>query len=216
LTCFIDKDQVKEQIDLCRAYGAEIVIVSPHMGDEYAQYTREGIRSYARAYIELGADLVIAHHPHVLQPSELIQVTLEDGTVKEGIVFYSIGNFMHNQVSLYSDFAREVRETGIILYVNIQKDNYTGEVKIESLEYLPIWMLRRADMNPRLYAVLPAGNEIDFESAPYDELPLSGSNFASLERAWNLAISQVGTEYAEPLNVVPVRETAEETTLQEN
>lgn len=216
MTCFIDEDQVKAQIDLCRENGAEIVIVSPHMGDEYQQYTREGIRKYARAYIELGADLVVAHHPHVLQPSEKIQVTLDDGTVKEGIVFYSIGNFMSNQVTLYKDFAREVRETGIIVYVNIQKDNYSGEVNIESLEYLPIWMLRRADKNPRIYAVLPAGNEIDFEAAPYDALPLSASNLASLGRAWDLALKQVGTDYASPLNSVPVRETEENENPQES
>lgn len=206
LVCFIDKDQVKQQIDLCREYGAEIVIVCPHMGDEYAQYTREGMRQYTRTYIALGADVVVAHHPHVLQSSELVRATAADGTVKEGVVFYSIGNFVSNQVSLYKDFAREVRETGIILYVNIQKDNYTGEVKIESLEYLPIWMLIRKDFNPRIYTSLPAGNKIDFTLAPYDELPLSASNFASLERAWNLATKQIGTEYATPLSTVPVRE----------
>lgn len=216
MTCFIDKEQVREQIDLCREHGAEIVIVSPHMGDEYQQYTRAGIRSYAKAYIKLGADLVVAHHPHVLQPSELLQVTLDDGTVKEGIVFYSIGNFMHNQVTLDSDFAREVRETGIVLYVNIQKDNYTGEVKIKSLEYLPIWMLRRSDLSPRIYAVLPAGNQIDFESSPYDQLPLSTSNFKSLQRAWNLALSQIGTNYATPLSEVPVREIDVNKLSQEN
>ncbi len=210
MTCFIDTEQVKEQIDLCRKYGAEIVIVSPHMGDEYAQYTREGIRAYAREYIAMGADLVVAHHPHVLQSSELIEVELEDGTTKSGVVFWSIGNFMHNQVTLYKDFDREVRETGIILYVNIQKNNYTGEVTIESLEYLPVWMLRRTDFNPRLYAILPAGNEIDFLSAPYDALPLSSSNFNSLERAWNLALSQVGTDYATPLSTLPVREDEED------
>ena len=209
LTCFIDTDQVKVQIDLCRKYGAEIVIVSPHMGDEYAQYTREGMRSYARAYISMGADLVVAHHPHVLQSSEMVEVQLADGTTKQGIIFYSIGNFMHNQVSLSKDFAREVRETGIILYVNIQKNNYTGEVKIQSLEYLPVWMLRRTDFNPRLYAILPAGNQIDFNAVPYSELPLSGSNFNSLERAWNLALSQVGSEYAIPLSTVPVKSESE-------
>ena len=206
MTCFIDEEQVKEQIDLCREYGADIVIVSPHMGDEYQQYTREGIRDYGRAYIKMGADIIVAHHPHVLQSSELVQVTLDDGTQKEGIAFWSIGNFMHNQVSLYKDFAKEVRETGIILYINIQKNNYTGEVKIESLQYLPVWMLRRADLNPRVYAVLPAGNEIDFTSAPYDELNLTDYNLSGLERAWDIAIKQVGTKYATPLSKIPVRE----------
>ncbi|MBN2879069.1 MAG: CapA family protein [Clostridia bacterium] len=207
MTCFIDTDQVKEQIDLCREYGAEIVIVSPHMGDEYAQYTREGFRDYARAYIAMGADLVVAHHPHVLQSSEIVEVELEDGTIKQGVVFFSIGNFMSNQVTLgYKDFAREARETGIILYVNIQKNNYTGEVKIESLEYLPIWMLRRADINPRIYAVLPAGKDIDFLSDTYTDLKFTEANLASLARAWDLAISQVGVEYADVLSDVPVRD----------
>ena len=44
----------------------------------------------------------------------------------------------------------------------------------------------------------------------YDELPLSGSNFNSLERAWNLALSQVGTDYALPLSSVPTKEVSED------
>ena len=209
LVCFLDEQQVKKQINLCKEYGAELVIVCPHMGDEYQQYTREGFRNYGTAYISMGADIVIAHHPHVLQSSELVSTFTPEGNPVEGLCFWSIGNLMHNQVSLYSDFDKEARETGIILYLNIQKDNYTGEVTIESLEYLPVWMLRRTDFNPRLYAVLPAGNEIDFTAPPYDELPLSKSNFYSLERAWNVAIKQVGTEYATPLSKIPTRENAE-------
>lgn len=217
LVCFIDEAQVKEQIDLCRENGAEIVIVTPHMGDEYEQYTREYFRTYARNYIALGADIVVAHHPHVLQGTELLQATAADGTVREGVVFYSLGNFVSNQGTLLNkgDFAREVRETGIILYINIQKDNYTGEVKIESLEYLPIWMLIRRDLNPRIYASLPAGDGIDFTAAPYDNLPLSESNFASLDRAWALALSQVGTEYATPLSTLPESK-KDDDELQEN
>ncbi|MEX1376905.1 MAG: CapA family protein [Eubacteriales bacterium] len=211
MVCFLDEQQVKKEIDLCREYGAEIVIVSPHMGDEYQQYTREGFRNHGINYISLGADIVIAHHPHVLQASELVSTFAPDGSPAEGLCFWSIGNLMHNQVSLSSDFAKEARETGIILYLNIQKDNYTGEVTIESLEYLPVWMLRRTDFNPRLYAILPAGNEIDFTAPPYNELPLNKSNFYSLERAWNVATKQVGTEYATPLGKIPTKEESKTT-----
>ena len=207
--CFTDNSDVQEQINLCRENGAEIIIVTPHMGLEYYKYASSYAKKQGTSYIKMGADVVIAHHPHVLQPSELIQVELEDGTTNEGVCFWSIGNFMSNQATLQGDFSLDVRETGVIVYVNIRKDNTTGEVEIQSLEYLPTYMLRRADLNPRVYAVLPAGNEIDFYAAPYNELPLTRGIMYALGRAWDLATSQVGTEYATPLSSIPTRDSDE-------
>lgn len=198
LVCYIDEAQVEKEIALCREFGADIVIVSPHMGDEYQQATRSGFRKYANAYIKMGADIIIAHHPHVLQPIEKISVTLDDGSIKEGYCFYSIGNFMSNMFNIE-------KETGIIVYLNITKDNVSGETTIKSIDYLPIWMLRRTDFNPRKYAVLSAGNTTDFSDPSYDCLELSRSNFRHLEAAWKLATRIIGDEYATPLSDIPTR-----------
>jgi poly-gamma-glutamate capsule biosynthesis protein CapA/YwtB (metallophosphatase superfamily) len=61
------------------------VIVQIHWGNEMAQLPSPDQRAVARRLVEAGADLILGHHPHVLQPMELIH---------EVPVFFSLGNFL--------------------------------------------------------------------------------------------------------------------------
>jgi poly-gamma-glutamate capsule biosynthesis protein CapA/YwtB (metallophosphatase superfamily) len=47
---------------------ADLVVVSVHGGDEYANVPPQHIRELSRGLVDAGADLVLGHHPHVLQP----------------------------------------------------------------------------------------------------------------------------------------------------
>lgn len=64
--------------------GAEVVIVQVHWGIEGDNYPQEKQISLAHKAIDEGADLVIGHHPHVLQGME---------TYKGRVIAYSMGNF---------------------------------------------------------------------------------------------------------------------------
>ncbi|HQJ25490.1 MAG TPA: CapA family protein, partial [Bacillota bacterium] len=67
---------------------ADFVIVSVHWGVEYAAMPDAAQVARAHAAIDAGADVVLGHHPHVLQPFE---------AYKEGLIFYSLGNFVFDQ-----------------------------------------------------------------------------------------------------------------------
>jgi len=69
------------------AAQADLVIVSIHWGAEYYPVT-ERQRALARELIAAGADVIIGHGPHVLQPVERV-----DGA----LVAYSLGNFLFDQ-----------------------------------------------------------------------------------------------------------------------
>jgi poly-gamma-glutamate capsule biosynthesis protein CapA/YwtB (metallophosphatase superfamily) len=47
---------------------ADLVVVSMHGGTEYADTASEHMRDLARGVVDAGADIVLGHHPHVLQP----------------------------------------------------------------------------------------------------------------------------------------------------
>jgi len=64
---------------------ADFVVVNFHWGDEKQHYPNEQQKRLAHKTIEAGADLVIGHHPHVLQGIE---------KYKHGIIAYSLGNFI--------------------------------------------------------------------------------------------------------------------------
>jgi poly-gamma-glutamate synthesis protein (capsule biosynthesis protein) len=86
---------------------ADYVVVSFHWGTEKASTPRSYQVATARRAIDAGADVVIGHHPHVLQGVE---------RYKNGVIFYSIGNFAFGSMSRGSDvgaIARVTLENGI-------------------------------------------------------------------------------------------------------
>lgn len=68
---------------------ADVAIVSMHAGTEYSALPNAQQKSFARAAIDAGARIVVGHHPHVTQPWE---------HYREGVVFYSLGNLVFDQV----------------------------------------------------------------------------------------------------------------------
>ena len=86
----INKDnltKIKADIELAKQL-ADIVVVSFHWGEEYAEEPSQSQKDLAKAVIDAGADLVIGHHPHVIQKSE---------TYNGRYIFYSLGNFIFDQ-----------------------------------------------------------------------------------------------------------------------
>lgn len=70
---------------------ADVVIVSMHAGLEYSPKPNRQQTEFARAAIDAGASVVAGHHPHVVQPWE---------RYRDGVIFYSLGNLVFDQVQL--------------------------------------------------------------------------------------------------------------------
>ncbi|OHD54091.1 MAG: hypothetical protein A2Y33_10265 [Spirochaetes bacterium GWF1_51_8] len=66
----------------------DFLIVAIHWGNEYVDYPNDAQKKMGHSLIDAGADLVIGHHPHILQGIE---------KYKNGVIFYSVGNFMFPQ-----------------------------------------------------------------------------------------------------------------------
>lgn len=104
---------------------ADIVIASLRWGTEYSDAVNAQQKSLAPKLAKYGADIILGHGPHVLQPVE--ELTLNDG--RQTIVWYSLGNFLNAQLDPPSLF------NGIAVM-----DINTKTKKIETTEYLPIYM----------------------------------------------------------------------------
>lgn len=88
----LDKRQMEE--DIKRAHEeADFVMVFPHWGTEYVYEPTSSQKEMVDFYYELGVDLVIGTHPHVIQPVEWI--TSDSG--HNMLVYYSLGNFLSYQ-----------------------------------------------------------------------------------------------------------------------
>jgi poly-gamma-glutamate synthesis protein (capsule biosynthesis protein) len=118
-----DSAQVREKVSAAAAQ-ADVVVVSFHWGKEFADYPSKLQIDMAHSAIDAGADLVIGHHPHVLQGIE---------RYKQGIVLYSLGNFVFDQTSPWC------RESAIAR-VTLDGDG------IDSIEIIPLYI---TDGQPR-------------------------------------------------------------------
>ncbi|MGD9897647.1 MAG: CapA family protein [Calditrichaceae bacterium] len=72
-----DIQKIRDQVDY--------IVINFHWGVEKANYPEESEKYYARKSIDYGADLIVGHHPHVLQGVELY---------KGKVIAYSLGNFI--------------------------------------------------------------------------------------------------------------------------
>lgn len=66
----------------------DYLIVTIHWGDEYALHPNQLQKKLAHQFIDAGADVIIGHHPHVVQSIE---------KYKDKLIFYSLGNFIFDQ-----------------------------------------------------------------------------------------------------------------------
>jgi len=96
---------VKEIRKLKKSGAADIVVVSFHWGKEYKTRSYLKQQKVAYAMIDAGADLIIGHHPHVVQEVE---------KYKNGWIAYSLGNFIFDQ-----SFSEETMR-GLMLEVEIK------------------------------------------------------------------------------------------------
>lgn len=82
----------------------DVTIVQLHAGYQFQTAPSESVAAAARLAIDAGADIVIAHHPHVLQGMEWY---------KDHLIVYSLGNFIFDQdflATFRSGFVRTVWE----------------------------------------------------------------------------------------------------------
>jgi poly-gamma-glutamate synthesis protein (capsule biosynthesis protein) len=84
---WLDPDQTLADIRLARPL-ADLVIVCPHWGVEYAPKPSHSQVELAHQMIDAGADMIVGSHPHVVQPLE---------NYHDRWIAYSLGNFVFDQ-----------------------------------------------------------------------------------------------------------------------
>lgn len=87
-----DEDTIKSKIQKAKA-ECDIVLVNVHWGEEYTTTPNNDQRELASKMASWGADVIIGHHPHVIQPVEWI----DNGNGTKTLVAYSLGNFISQQ-----------------------------------------------------------------------------------------------------------------------
>ena len=148
----IDYELIGKDIQSAKANGTELVLVHFHFGEEYKREPVQFQRDVVNKTIELGADIIIGGHPHVLQPINFYKT--QSAKLDPGFVAYSMGNFFSNQRDRYKD-------AGMILTINIKKDFANNKIDISDVKYLPTWVFKGNTSNGKEYLIMPSTNITD-------------------------------------------------------
>ncbi|MEE0981666.1 MAG: CapA family protein [Acutalibacteraceae bacterium] len=109
-----DLDAIQETIDEIKAKCRWCVVVA-HAGEEFTPLPSPYTRERYHKYLEMGADIVVSHHPHVPMNYE---------TVGDKLIFYSLGNFIFDTDYQRSQFNTEL---GLLVKLNFTEDEFTWE-----------------------------------------------------------------------------------------
>lgn len=121
----MDKDKITSDVTTARQ-NADVVMVFPHWGTENSSSVSDYQKEYVKLFSELGVDIVIGCHPHVLQTVEWVE---NESTGKRMLVYYSLGNFISHQTSVD-------QLCGGMAELTIEKKN--GEISVSSAKLAPV------------------------------------------------------------------------------
>lgn len=121
----MDKDKITKDITQARA-NADCVIVFPHWGTEYSFEVSDYQEEYTKLFYDLGVDIVIGCHPHVIEP---VKWVTGEGSDRKMLVYYSLGNFISHQIDLENLI-------GGMAEITIEKKD--GKIEISSAKFVPV------------------------------------------------------------------------------
>jgi poly-gamma-glutamate capsule biosynthesis protein CapA/YwtB (metallophosphatase superfamily) len=98
LVNLIDQDKMKTEIHKAKAL-ADVVVMSIHWGNEYQRIPTEHQQLLGQFLVDEGVDIIFGHHPHVLQPMQMVKTKDQ----RNAFIVYSLGNFISGQMRDYKD-----------------------------------------------------------------------------------------------------------------
>ncbi len=109
-----DLDEIQKTINEIKSNCRWCVVVA-HAGEEFTPLPSPYTRERYLKYLEMGADIVVAHHPHVPMNFE---------EVGDKVIFYSLGNFIFD-----TDYQRSQPNTeiGLLVKINFTENDFTFE-----------------------------------------------------------------------------------------
>ena len=138
--------------------GAEATIAYIHWGIENQLTANEEQKAMAQKLCDLGIDVIIGGHPHVVQPVELLESTVDPA--HKTVCLYSMGNAVSNQrLGNLESISTAHTEDGILFTVTFEKYS-DGNVYLVGTDALPTWVnMRTNDRGRTEYNILPLDDE---------------------------------------------------------
>lgn len=150
----LDVEKVKADIQKAEEL-ADVTVVMPQMGIEYMLTPSQAQKEMYHNMVEWGADIIFGGHPHVIQPTEIVE---KDGESK--FIIYSMGNLISNQrIETMDDTPNsQWTERGVIVEVDVEV--LGGKVNLVNIALHPTWVSKEPFANKQK---LNGGQAFDYQ-----------------------------------------------------
>ena len=178
-------DEMRENIKQMKDAGADAIVLFIHWGNEYKIKQNATQSAMAQALCDLGVDVIIGGHPHVVQPVELLTSTTDAD--HKTVCIYSVGNAVSNQRIMHMDLKTGHTEDGMLFSVTFNRYS-DGTVILQSADVLPTWVDLRYEPETA-YAILPLDKQIEDWKTQFD---LTDDTLAQANAAYDRTMAIVG------------------------
>lgn len=142
---------VESNLSAMKEEGVQYSIAYMHWGEEYHTEESDIQRKMAQKLCDLGVDMLIGSHPHVIQPVDVF--TSSDNTHTMPCAF-AIGNLLSNQRREHIDqMPTGETEDGLFVTLSLTSGK-DGTVTLTDMEFTPTWVYHSEDPAPEYY-ILP-------------------------------------------------------------
>ena len=142
----VDSVLIKKDVINAKNKDLDKLIVFVHWGYEYKDFPNSYQKKYNRFFQDLGVDVVIGSHPHVIQP-----MVYSKENNHEFLTVFSLGNFVSNQRA-------ERKDGGAMFRLSFQKTD--NNILISRKEYVPVWVHKFIEKEKYHFQILPCARPI--------------------------------------------------------
>jgi len=176
--------EMEANLEAMEAQGVEATVLFIHWGEEYRLTPTATQKAMAQKLCDLGIDVIIGGHPHVIEPVELLTSTADED--HKTVCLYSMGNAVSNQFRQNMDMKTGHTEDGVLFSVTFSKYS-DGTVILETAKLLPTWI----DSD---YHILPLDDSIEDWQTQFN---VSDSVLAKMKVSYDRTMAIVGVGMAQ-------------------
>lgn len=180
-------NELKPIMENMKADGAEVTMIFIHWGEEYETKENAAQDKMAQKLCDIGFDVIVGGHPHVVQPMALLESTENPG--HKTYCIFSLGNAVSNQRDGISPKFSGYTEDGLLFSVTFEKYS-DGKVYVSDLEAIPMWVNMHSNNGSREYNILPLDKQK--EDQWKETYQMTDGQFSSAQKSYDRTMGIIG------------------------
>ena len=183
--------EVRQLLNQMKQDGAEATVMFIHWGDEYQTSPNAVQQEIAQQLCDMGFDVIVGGHPHVIQPVQLLSSRTEPA--HKTVCVYSTGNAVSNQRIAEMNLKTGHTEDGMLFSFTFSK-YADGTVELEDASILPCWVDMRMKYGKQ-YVIIPL--DAALQSQWQTDFDLTDEAYANAIKSYDRTQALVGAGMAQ-------------------